>query len=342
MIPVCDLSRENSDLLPQLLEATNRVARSGRVLIGPEVEAFESELAAWHGVKYAVAVSSGTDAVEVALRAESEPGKCSDGVTTTAMTAVPTICAIEAAGFDVTLLDPDPVTRNRMETNVAVHLYGLASNAKGACVEDCAHSMGALWNGKLAGTMGRCGSLSFFPTKIMGALGDGGAIITNDSAIAERARKIRHYGFEEDLDIETRGQNSRLSELNAAFLRIKLTKVSGWIDRRREIAARYNAELAGRVATPTEPDGCKHVHHVYVLEYEERDRLAAALKARGIGTQIHYPRAIHQYGRWKHLGEPGQFPVAEKLAATVLSLPMGPYLADEEVTAVIAAVKDLT
>lgn len=339
IVPFVDLSRESRALETDLMNAAERVIRSGRFLYGPELEAFEHELAAWHGVKYAVGVASGTDSLEVALRAAGgTPGWTID---TSAMTAVPTANAIEAAGMNVALRDPDPITRNA-RTGLHVQLYGLATDAMTNAVEDIAHSMGAMCHGMLAGTMGLVGAASFYPTKLLGACGDGGALITSDKAIADRARQIRHYGMTDDGDVAMRGQNSRLSELQASFLRVKLPFVHGWIDQRRALAARYNQELAGRVTLPTEPAGCRHVYHVFAVEHPERARIIAGLTERGIGVMRHYPKAIHQHERWKHLGEPGQFPVAERLAETVFSLPLYPYLTQEEQTAVINAVKELT
>ena len=350
MIPFADIGRENRALEPELLEAATRVIRSGRVLYGEELEAFERELAEWHGVKHAIGVASGTDAVEVAIRA------CEWGVAPlrmTAMTAVPTICAAEAAhrravgrleGFPVELLDVDPVTRNAVGADVHVQLYGLATDATGALVEDIAHSMGARVNGRLAGTMAKCAAFSAYPSKILGALGDGGAVLTNDDGISDRARRIRHYGFEDGdpADIEMRGQNSRLSDMQAAFLRVKLKHVGEWIAHRQIIAARYNAELAGRVTTPAEPPGHVGVYHVYVIQHPERDRIAAGLKERGVGCMVHYGRALHQYRRWSHLAEPGSLPNAERLASEVLSLPMYPFLREDEQDAVIQAMRELT
>lgn len=350
IVPFCDLARESRAMETDLMNAAERVIRSGRFLYGPELEAFEHELAAWHGVKYAVGVASGTDAVEIALRALGGDAWGDDGtprIAVTAMTAVPTINAIEAAGWGAVLHDPDPVTRNA-PCGMHVQLYGLATSADPYAVEDIAHGMGAMVDGCLAGTMGRVGALSFYPTKLLGACGDGGALITNDKTIADRARQIRHYGMNDDGSVSMRGQNSRLSELQAAFLRVKLPMVHGWIDRRRAIAKRYNDELAGKVRVPVEPEGCRAVYHVYVVETEEsherdlRYQLAARLLGADVQTMIHYPRAIHEHERWRHLGEPGQFPVAERLARTVLSLPCYPFLSDQEVDHVIASVKAST
>lgn len=345
-VPFCDLGRESRELERELTEAAARVIRSGRFLFGPELEAFEHEIAEWHGVKHAVGVASGTDGVELALRATHE-GRASLGlraepVTLPAFCPPPCINAVEAAGEVGSLVDIDPVTRMGKFTTLAVHMFGMAQEAEWADVEDCAHSMGATVNGKLAGTMGACGAISFFPSKTLGAIGDGGVIITDSAPMAETLRRLRHYGVEETGDIHLRGQNSRLSEMQAAALRVKLPLVKGWIERRRQIAERYTAELRGKVAVPFESVGVRSVWHVYAVEHPERDRLKKALNDRGIGTQVHYARAIHQYGRWAHLGREGAFVHSERLAATVLSLPCYPYLTDEEQTAVIEAVKAAT
>lgn len=337
-VPFLDLARENEELVPQILEATERVARSGKVLYGPELEAFEREIAEWHGVPHAVGLASGTDAVEVAIRCAGASYKWQ----VTAMTAPATINAMEAAGVAIELVDPDATTRNAERVDLHVQLYGLATDARTSTVEDIAHSMGATVDGRIAGTMGVLGAGSAYPTKIMGALGDGGFILTSDAKRAALARDIRHYGMNEDGNVASRGQNSRLCELQAAFLRIKLKRVHGWIERRRAIAARYTAELQGRVVTPAEPDGHRGVYHVYCIEHPERDRLRTGLRERGIGTLPHYDRAIHQHSRWAPLAYGRTFPVAERIAARALSLPCYPYLRAEEQDAVIAAVKEIT
>ncbi len=337
-VPFADLGREARAFEHELTEAAERVIRSGHYLYGAELEAFEHEIAGWHGVKYAVGVACGTDAVELGLRAAWGPGP----VWCPAFAPPPCVNAIEAAGCEPVLMDADPVTRMSMGGGrMFVHMFGLAGDPGPiGAVEDCAHSMGATIGGRLAGTMGACGAISFYPSKTLGALGDGGVVITNDAKVAATLRELRHYGFnEERTNIALRGQNSRLSEIQAAMLRVKLPHVHGWINRRREIAARYNAELSGRVRVPVEPEGSRGVFHVYVVEAEDRDRLASALNARGISTMRHYPKAIHQFRRWRHLGGPGAFPVAERLAATALSLPCYPFLSDAEQDAVIEAVK---
>lgn len=350
-VPFLDLAREHVALLPELMAAVERVFRSGHVLYGSELEAFETELAAWFGVKHAVGVASGTDAVEMALRACGHGD--GDRVQCPAFTAVPCVNAIEAAGCVPELSDVLETGHALYESDdhaLVVSMFGQAAPAKGSrFVEDIAHAMGARDRvGNLAGTRGICGAVSFYPTKILGAVGDGGAVITNNDDIAARIRSMRHYGFDV-ADVSMRGQNSRLCEIQAAILRVKLPHVENWIGRRNEIARRYSQELNGAVghvqpfvAIERQASGARNAYHVYVVHHGERDRIVAALKERGIGTMIHYPKAIHQHSRWKSLGYDGQFPVAEQLAREVLSLPCYPFLRDDEQDAVIAAVKDVT
>ncbi|MEO8603281.1 MAG: DegT/DnrJ/EryC1/StrS family aminotransferase [bacterium] len=350
-VPFLDLARQDAPLRVALNHAYRRVVASGRLLFGPELRAFEAELGAWLGGRHVVGVASGTDALEIALRASGlEPG---EPVQTTAFTAVATINAIEAAGGIPVLRDVDPQTRNadawqpgtrRCRMAVGVHLYGLPCRLPTweSAVEDVAHALGARLDGRRVGALGRVAALSFYPTKNLGALGDGGAVVTDDDGLAARAREIRHYGGLDRGDVTSRGLNSRLSELQAAFLRVKLPRLDDWNARRRAIAARYRASLAGRVGLPTEPAGGESVYHLFVIEHPERERLAQGLAHAGIGTMVHYPKALHEHSRYAALAEPGQFPVAERLARTVLSLPCFPELTDAEVDRVIAALRDLT
>lgn len=347
-VPFVQLAPQNVALEPELTEAFRRVLASGRYLMGPEVEAFEHQLAAWHGLPHAVALGSGTDSCEVAIRA---CGWSDQTVATPAFGAVPTINAIEAAGAVPVLVDVDPVTRGvsfdtlaqaKTDGAIVVHMFGMPCDVPAGAIEDCAHAQGAILNGHRVGTIGRAGALSMFPTKCLGAMGDGGAIITSDPELAARARATRHYGGLLSGDVEGRGQNSRLSELSAAILSIKLRHLHNWNARRRYLAERYSDALRGKVLVPADVPGRDSSFHVYVVEYDERDRLKAALEKRGIGSQIHYPKPLHFYRRWRHLGAPGDFPVSERLAATVLSLPLYPELTEEDQDAVIAAVKEAT
>lgn len=340
VIPYHDIQRANQALRAPLLEACKRVIDSGRYLYGAELEAFEHELGEWMGVRHVVGVASGTDAVEIALRATGYGN--GDEVFTSALTAPATINAIEAAGCQPVLADVSPTTRNVEESDqtVRVHLYGLGTlkNASPPAVEDCAHALGAEIGGRKVGTFGLAGAISFYPTKNLGALGDGGAVVTNDAGAAERARLIRHYGVDNG-DVRLRGQNSRLNEIQAALLRVKLHHLDAWNDERRAIARVYNEALHDKVVVPYEPPGHKHVYHCYAIEHPERDRLSKALFDAQAGTMVHYPKAIHQHTRWADLGHPGEFPVAERLARTVLSLPCYPGLTDDERDRVIATVR---
>lgn len=374
-VPFVALDRENVARSPEFQSAFWRVLSSGRYLMGPEVAAVEAALAEWHKVDHCVGVASGTDACEVALRACGlSEGKT---VKTPAFGCPPTISAIEAAGATPVLVDVDPMTRGvsfatlreaKADGAIVVHMFGEPCDVPADAVEDCAHAQGATQlqmsdfavadvsppvDGistnismklmpKVVGSIGRAGALSFFPTKCLGIMGDGGAIVTSDEGVASRARSIRHYGGLLDGDVSMRGQNSRLSELSAAFVAIKLAFLKEANEKRRKIASRYSAELKGRVTVPRSRFDAEAVYHCYVIEHPERDRIKADLEARGIGCMIHYPKALHQYSRWAHLGEPGQFPTSERLAATVLSLPCFPTMTDVEVEAVIAAVREVT
>lgn len=344
-VPFVDLSRQNVALMPELCKAFNRVVLSGRVLFGTELDRFEHSLASWFGLKHAIGVASGTDALEIALRVLGI--RDGDRVQCPAFTAVPTINAVEAAGAQPRLVDVDANTRNATVPVdgrcIAVHLYGLPIvTDHRPLVEDCAHAMGATVDGRLVGTSGSVAAISFYPTKTLGALGDGGAIVTDDDLVASRAREVRHYGGLGEGDVTSRGQNSRLSELQAAFLAVKLPHVRTWNERRRAIAARYTAELNRHVQVPLESPGQRCTYYVYVIEHDDRDRLADGLTKLGVGHMVHYPKAIHEYARYSSLGEKGEFPVSERLARTVLSLPCYPELSEAEQDYVIRAVKDLT
>lgn len=354
-VPFVDLARQNAPLVSDLRAAFERVLASGRYLMGREVNEYEVALARANGMDHAVAVNSGTDACMLAMRALGW-GRGTT-VATPAFGAVPTVNAIESAGATPILVDVDPVTRGvsfetlaqvRTDKAIVPHMFGQLADVPDGAIEDCAHAQGASIRIEnlplpiLAGQQGACAALSMFPTKCLGAIGDGGAVLTNDSALAARVRALRHYGGVLDTDDTLAGENSRLSELSAALLSVKLGGVGGWNAERRAIAAHYRAELAGRVKVPTERDGERPSYHCFVVESEERDRLKAALEERGVGCMIHYPRPIHFYRRWRHLGARGDFPVSERLAETVLSLPCFPGMWPEEIHAVISAVKEAT
>lgn len=340
-----------------------RVLASGWYILGPEVEAFEAEFAAYLGMAQAVGVASGTDALELALRGCGVgPGQA---VFTVSHTAVATVAAIERCGAEPVLVDIDPATYtldpNQLEQAlrhhrgqrpaavVPVHLYGqlvdmpailtIAQRHGLRIIEDCAQAHGATRAGRMAGSWGDAAAFSFYPTKNLGALGDGGAVITADAAIASRVRELRQYGWRERYISAVPGMNSRLDELQAAILRVKIGYLDANNHRRRAIAERYRSTLAGgQLGLPACRDGAGHVYHQFVIRAPERDRLQAYLKARGIGTLVHYPQPVHRQpayaGRLKH----GDMTHSERAAASILSLPMYPELQDEQVAQISEAV----
>jgi dTDP-3-amino-3,4,6-trideoxy-alpha-D-glucose transaminase len=331
------------------------VIESGWYVLGERVRAFERDYAAYLGGGHCVGVGSGTDAIEVALRAlDLPPGS---EVVTQANTCVPTVSAIERAGLEPVLCDVDletatidpasleaaitPATR----AIVPVHLYGqvgdidavveIARESGAAVVEDCAQAHGAQADGRMAGTIGELGAFSFYPTKNLGAIGDGGAVITRDDALAERLRLVRQYGQTDRYHHEIRGANSRLDEIQAALLSVKLPHLERWIERRRAIAERYAQALeASDTVRPLGLlPGRRHVYHLYVVRSPQRDALQKRLAAEGIGTLIHYPIPIQGHPPYRDLPT---VPLAnsERLAGELLSLPIYPELTDAEVDAV--------
>lgn len=335
--------------------AIARVLDSGRYIGGPEVEAFEGEFAAYLGVRHAVGVASGTEALFLGLWALGVgPG---DEVVTTALTAVATVAAIQQTGAapvfadvrdsDLTL-DPDSVAAAitpRARVILPVHLYGqpadlpalsdLAARRRLILFEDCAQSHGARTAGRMTGTWGVIAAFSFYPTKNLGALGDGGMVVSDDPALARRVRLLREYGWRERYVSDVHGWNSRLDPLQAAILRLRLKHLEADNARRREIAARYTQALGHIVRTP--PNSDSHaVFHQYVIRHPERDRLREALAARGIGAAIHYPVPVHQQPGYRHLAR--RLPVTERACGEILSLPIYPELTDEEVDRVIEAI----
>jgi len=338
----------------ELEAAAARVFDSGRLILGEEGRAFEAELAAWLGTAHAVGVASGTDAIELALRAlEIGPGS---EVVTQANTCVPTVAAIERAGATPVLCDADPASgrinveslrgalTERTRAVVPVHLYGQVADLGAVLeiglpvIEDCAQAMGTTWRGRAAGTLGALGTFSFYPTKNLGALGDGGAVVTSDPDLAERVRLVRQYGQADRYRHVEHGVNSRLDELQAAFLRVRLPLVAEGNERRRAIASRYDEALTDGPVRPLEraTDG-EHCFHLYVVRTPDRDAFRAELDARGVGSLVHYPEPIHGHEPYRALGERAPLPGAEELARTVVSLPMYPELTDAEVEHVAEA-----
>lgn len=323
-------------------DAAQRVLASGWYILGPELEAFEADFAAYHQVRHAIGVANGTDAVELALRA-LEIGR-GDEVITVSHTAVATVCAVERTGATPVLVDVDEATytmdpaavadaiTSRTRAIVPVHLYGhpadmtaladIAARHDLALVEDCAQAHGARWKGRLAGTMGQLGAFSFYPTKNLGAYGDAGAVVTDDPRLAERVRSLRNYGQRDRYHHLEPGQNSRLDEIQAALLRVKLAYLDEHNAVRRRLAGEYSNRLAG-VVTPVSRSEAEHVFHLYVVRHTQRDELRDSLARRGIQTLIHYPLPVHLQPAYSHLGYlPNSLPVTERIAREILSLPL--------------------
>ncbi len=361
-IPLVDLKAAYRRLQPEIDAAVARVLAGGWYILGPEVEAFEAEFAAYLGVAHAVGVASGTDAVLLALRACGiGPG---DEVITVSHTAVATVAAIELCGAAPRLVDIGPVTFTlspdalaaaitpRTRAVIPVHLYGRpaemdailsVTRAHGLLViEDCAQAHGARYRGRMVGTMGDASAFSFYPTKNLGAMGDGGAVATNRPEVAERLRLLRQYGWRERYISDAPGDNSRLDELQAAILRVRLRHLDEENAARRRLAVVYDDALAGSGVTVTQsrPDDFD-VYHLYVARAARRDALQAYLRERGIGTAIHYPVPVHLQPAYARLGYgPGSLPATEEAALSILSLPMYPDLPGESARAVADAIRD--
>ena len=352
-------------LRPELDAAVARVLGSGWFILGPELEAFERELAAALGARDAVAVGNGTDALFLSLRALGVgPG---DDVVTSPVSAAFTALAVLQAGARPVFVDVDPATLNldptkaeaaltpRTKALLPVHLYGhpadmdpivaLARDRGLAVVEDACQAHGALYRGRPVGTLAGergLGALSFYPTKNLGALGDGGAILVNEPDLAARLRQLRNGGQSGKYRHELPGVNSRLDEVQAAILRVGLRHLPQWTERRRALAELYVAGLDGSgVETLREQPYARAVHHLLVVRHPRRDALARALGERGVGTLVHYPTPLHLQPVFASLGgQPGDLPVAERATREVLSLPLYPELRDEQARRVVEAVRD--
>jgi dTDP-4-amino-4,6-dideoxygalactose transaminase len=325
------------------------------------VEAFEREWAARCGVPHAVGVGNGLDALVIALRGLGIGA--GDEVVTTPMTAFATVLAIRLAGAtpvladidpETALLDPGSVERcvsPRTRAVLPVHLYGRIGDmdrwaelcrAKSlSLVEDCAQAHLAHWRGRPAGSFGACGAYSFYPTKNLGALGDAGALVTNDEALATRARRLRNYGQEDRYRHAETGLNSRLDEIQAAILRVRLEQLQRWTERRRQVASLLRSRLSNPAVAPLQAAAApeQDVHHLFVVRCEARERLLEHLKQAGVESLIHYPVPAHEQPPGRQLRrDPRGLPHAERHARTCLSLPCHPQLSDDDVARVADAV----
>ena len=368
MITNADPKANLAPCAAEVRAAIDRVLASGRYILGPEVEAFEREFAAWLGATACVTVANGTDAVELALRGVGL--RAGDGVVLPANTVSATIAAVIAAGGVPVFCDVDPATMNLSPAKlrellrsprgagvralVPVHLYGhpcamveLATIAEAhglLVVEDCAQAHGAAIGLRKVGTWGHAAAFSFYPTKNLAALGDGGAVVTGDPAIADRLRALRQYGWQERyVSAGDGGRNSRLDEIQAAVLRVRLQHLDAENLRRRQLAALYAAELAGSgIVLPPQPNGETPVFHQYAVRTPGRERLRLWLEARGIVAQALYPVPLHRqpaFARWAP-NEMGALAECERCCTEVLSLPVHPALTEDEVRVVARAVRE--
>ncbi len=361
-VPFLALGRQVAALRPELGEAIDRVLDSGWFVLGPEVEALEAELALRFESAQCVAVGNGTEALQLALEALGVGA--GDEVITSPMTAAFTGLAIQRTGARAIFADVEPDTLNvspeaaraaitgRTRALMPVHLYGhpaellqleaIAKQHRIALVEDACQAHGARYAGRSAGSFGIAAALSFYPTKNLGALGDGGAILTGDPELAVKLRRLRNGGQSDRYSHTEAGINSRLDEIQAAILRVKLAHLQDGLERRRRLAAIYEKELSGAgVTLPSERPPALSAHHLYVVRHPERDRLAAGLARRGVDTLIHYPIPVHlqpAFAPWG--GAPGDCPVAERAASEILSLPLYPELEEAAVEYVCQAIRE--
>lgn len=363
-IQVWDYIDEYAAERAEILAAVDRVFSSGRLVLGASVRGFEEEFARYVGVAHGVGVDNGTNAVVLGLQALGVgPG---DEVITVSNTAAPTVLAIDAVGATPVFVDIDPgtylmdVTRveaaitPRTRALLPVHLYGqcvpmgpvmeLAREHGLAVLEDCAQAHGARQDGRMAGSWGGAAAFSFYPTKVLGAYGDGGLVLTDDADVEQALRRLRYYGMEKTYYVvQTPGHNSRLDEVQAEILRGKLTRLDDYVAARRAVARRYVDALGDTdLVLPTLAPGNDHVHYVYVVRHPKRDAILAALRERGISLNISYPWPVHTMTGFAHLGlGPGSLPVTERLADEIFSLPMYPSLTAGVQDKVIDAVRDV-
>jgi dTDP-4-amino-4,6-dideoxygalactose transaminase len=361
MIPCSNPLAQYQSHKEEILEAIERVLEGGNYIFGPEVEKFEKSFAAYCGAAYAVGVNSGTDALNLALRAlDIRPG---DQVITVSHTALATVAAIIASGATPVLVDIEPeyytmdpqclrrAITSKTKAVIPVHLYGQPADMGAIMkiarehglfvIEDCAQAAGAIYNGMRVGSIGDAGCFSFYPTKNLGAIGDGGMVVTRNASLAERIRRLRQYGWDEKRTTEEPGFNSRLDEIQAAILNVKLKSLDEDNARRREIALIYHEGLAGLpIVLPRERPDTVHVYHLYVIASNERNRLKARLAEGGVFAGVHYPIPGHLHDGYDRLCElpHEEFPVTKSTLGNILSLPMYPELTPIETAQVISLV----
>jgi dTDP-4-amino-4,6-dideoxygalactose transaminase len=360
-IPLLDLVAQYHSIKEEMDEAVLGVLESGSFILGPNVTALEQEVAAYLGVKHAVGVASGTDALVIALRAAGvEPG---DEVIVPAFSFFATAGTVMIVGVHPVFVDIDPSTylintaaieaviTSKTKAIIPVHLYGqpadmdeimdIAERHGLKVIEDNAQAIGAVYKGKKTATIGDIGCLSFFPSKNLGAYGDGGMVTTNDDRIAEKVRMLRMHGWKKKYFPEMLGYNSRLDEMQAAVLRVKLKYLDGWNARRMEVAREYSKYLGEfGLHVPIEAPDRTHVYHLYMVPFEEREVVQQKLKDVGIASAVYYPQPLHlaEPSRKFGTGE-GQCPVSEQCSKTLLALPVFPDMTAAQIEEVLAAVE---
>ena len=366
MMPFLDLKAQFATIKEELVPAILRVLESQHFILGAEVETFEKEIAIAACCKYAIGCASGSDALILALLA-LEIGR-GDEVITTPFTFVASAGAIARVGAKPVFVDIDRETYNidplairkaitpRTKAIMPVHLYGLtaemneiesiASDHRIAVVEDAAQAIGARYEGRAAGSMGLLGCFSFFPSKNLGAAGDGGMITTNDAALTDRLRVLRVHGARKKYEYEMLGMNSRLDALQAAILRVKLRHLDRWASARRRNADRYRElfhefRLNSIVTSPIAPPRLTHVYNQFTIRIKERNALREHLQSRGVPTEVYYPKPLHLQKAFAYLGHrPGDFPVSEAASSEVISLPIYPELNEQQQRDIVAAIAD--
>lgn len=361
-VPFLDLRASYEELQTELDEAFRRVMSSGWYILGKEVSAFEDEFAGYCGAKHCVGVGNGLEALHLILRAYGI-GE-GDEVIVPANTYIATWLAVSHAGARPVPVEPNERTYNinpelvqaavtsRTQAIIAVHLYGqpaemnaindIAERHGLKVVEDAAQAHGSLYRGKHVGSLGDAAAFSFYPGKNLGAFGDGGAVTTNDPELADRVRVLRNYGSRVKYVNEVKGYNSRLDELQAALLRVKLRHLDKWNARRSRIAAAYTRELKYTdLGLPSVPGWADPVWHLYVVRARQRGDVQRRLAKRGIGTALHYPTPPHLQRAYSSLElSQGSYPLSELLSEEILSLPIGPHMSDEQCSKVVAALKE--
>lgn len=367
MIPLLDLTRQNRTLWPQLERAIHRVIRKGNFILGEEVDRFEKGFARFCHVRYGVGVASGSDALELALRAVGVgPG---DLVATVSFTFTATADAILQVGARPLFVDIDPNTytmdphdlearlqrleppeRRRLRAVIPVHLYGhpcpmdeilaVARRYHLSVVEDAAQAAGARWRGRPVGSLGDAGCFSFFPSKNLGTFGDGGMVVTHSKRVAGRIRSLRIHGRGDGLIQERLGRNSRLDELQAAILRVKLEYLRSWVTKRQALARAYTWKLSrlDGLGCPVVAKGAKHAFHLYVIRSRRRDAIEEGLRRRGIASQVYYFLPIHRQPLYRRFLRPPSLPETEQAAKEVLAIPLFPELRRGELNRICQAI----